>query len=368
MKIQQIQVRAAEGAYDVLFGRGLLREAGTHLARVGGSSGTVVLTSARVWRHCSGAVKKSFHRLSGGRVILFDDRESAKTLRSVEGICRRLVRAGADRETLLVAVGGGVVGDVSGYVAASFLRGVGLVHVPTTLVAQVDSAIGGKTGVNLSEGKNLVGAFYPPRLVLADPDALETLPQREFTSGLYEVIKYGIIGDPELFHYLERNLPALCGRDAAALDCVIPRCIQIKADVVSRDERESGIRECLNFGHTFAHALETATRYRVFRHGEAVAWGMTAAALLGVALGRTSPVDAALMVRLISLVGPLPALPKVAPKRLLKLMHSDKKARQGRLRFVVCTKVGRVETISDLSEEMVSRVLKELPNFVRGGR
>jgi 3-dehydroquinate synthase len=368
MKSQQIQVRAAEGAYDVLFGRGLLREAGRHIARLSGFSGTVVLSSARVWRHCSSAAKKSFHQLSRGRVILFDDRESAKTLKSVEGICRRLVRAGADRETLLVAVGGGVVGDVSGYVAASFLRGVGLVHVPTTLVAQVDSAIGGKTGVNLPEGKNLVGAFYPPRLVLADPDVLETLPQREFTSGVYEVIKYGIIGDPELFHYLERNLPALRGRDAATLDWVIPRCIQIKADVVSRDERESGIREWLNFGHTVGHALETATRYRVFRHGEAVAWGMMAAALLGVALSKTSPVDAALMIRLISLVGPLPALPKVAPRRLLKLMHSDKKARHDRLRFVVCAKIGRVETISDLSEETVSRVLKELPHFVRGGR
>ena len=272
------------------------------------------------------------------------------------------------RSADVAIIGGGVVGDVAGFVAASYLRGVALVHVPTTLVAQVDSAIGGKTGVNLPEGKNLVGAFYPPRVVLVDPNVLNTLPIREYSSGLYEVIKYGIIGDPQLFHYMEQNLRAVCGRENTTLDWVIPRCIQAKADVVTRDEREAGVREYLNFGHTFGHAFEVATRYRVFRHGEAVAWGMMAAALLGVGLGKTSPFDAALMIRLISQVGALPALPKIPARRLLEWMRSDKKTRRGHLRFVVSPKIGRAETISDVPEETVAKVLHELPNFVKGVR
>ena len=199
----------------------------------------------------------------------------------MELLCRKLTRAGADRKSLIVAVGGGVVGDVAGFVAASYLRGVALVHVPTTLVAQVDSSIGGKTGVNLPEGKNLVGAFYPPRLVLIDTDLLRTLPERQFRSGVAEVIKYGVIADAELFAYLEQNMEKLLRQDRDALEYVIPRCVEIKADVVSRDEHESGLREILNFGHTFGHALESVTKYRRYLHGEAVAWGMVAASLLG---------------------------------------------------------------------------------------
>lgn len=363
MNVQKIHVRAAAGAYDVLFGQRLLRKAGGYISRLGNPSGIFVLSSPRVWKNCGGAVKKSVRGLRRSEVILFDDRESAKTLATVERICRQLVRAGADRKAILLAVGGGVVGDVAGFAAATYLRGVGLVHVPTTLVAQVDSAIGGKTGVNLPEGKNLAGAFYPPRLVLADPKVLETLPVREYNSGLYEMIKYGIIGDPQLFHYLEQNLRAVCSRDPAALEWAMPRCIQLKADVVSRDEREARLREKLNFGHTFGHAFEAVTRYRVFRHGEAVAWGMIAAALLGVALGKSSPFDAASMIHLISRVGALPALPKIAARRLLERMRSDKKARQGRLRFVISPKIGRAETISDVPEEAVSKVLQELPSF-----
>ena len=202
------------------------------------------------------------------------------------------MRSGADRRALLVAVGGGVVGDVAGFVAASYARGIGLVHVPTTLVAQVDSAIGGKTGVNLPEGKNLVGAFYPPKLVLADPELLRTLPLREFCSGIYEIIKYGVIGDASLFRFLEQKMEKLLRRDATALDFVIARSAAQKARVVSRDERESGLREILNFGHTFAHALESVTRYRKYLHGEAVGWGMIAASKLGVANGMFSSRDA----------------------------------------------------------------------------
>src|SRR5256885_5582511 len=230
-------------------------------------------------------VQRGLQLSKGGAIHLFDDAESAKNLRSVEQITRSLCRAGADRQSLVVAVGGGVVGDVAGFAAAAFLRGVKLVHIPTTLVSQVDSSIGGKTGVNLPEGKNLVGSFYPPQLVLADPELLRTLSDREFRGGLAEVIKHGIIADVEMFAMLGKNLERGLHRDRAALGLLGPRNVQIKAHVVSRDERESGLREILNFGHTFAHALESVTKYRRYQHGEAVAWGMIAAAFLGHELG-----------------------------------------------------------------------------------
>jgi 3-dehydroquinate synthase len=295
--------------------------------------------------------------------ILFDDREVSKNMATVDKLCRQLVRAGADRRALIVAAGGGVVGDVCGFVAASYLRGVRLVHVPTTMVAQVDSAIGGKTGVNLPEGKNLVGAFYPPQLVLADPATLSTLPSREFRSGLYEVVKYGVIGDPGLFSFLEKDIEQLTQRDAASLDFVIPRCIRAKANVVGRDERESGLREILNFGHTFAHAFETATAYRRYLHGEAVGWGMIAAARLANRAGMLSPANALRIEKLVRRVGPLPPLLAEAsssPERLVRIMGSDKKTRGGQLRFVLPSRIGHAETVSGIPIRSVQTVLAGL--------
>lgn len=297
---------------------------------------------------------------------LFDDAEPRKNLRTVELMCRGLARAGADRGALLVAVGGGVVGDVAGYVAASYLRGVALVHVPTTLVAQVDSAIGGKTGVNLPEGKNLVGAFYPPRLVVTDLNLLRTLPDREYRSGLAEVIKYGVIADEKLFAFLEKNLDRVLRRDGAALQYLIPRCVQIKADVVGRDERESGLREILNFGHTFGHALESVTRYRRFQHGEAVAWGMMTAALLGHELGLMPANDVSRIVRLVRRIGPVPAWPRVTPGALIEAMRADKKTRRGALRFVLSSRIGQARSVEDVPLEAVESVLRFAPRVLDG--
>lgn len=366
--VQGTLVRVPTGKYAVLSGRGLVKRVGEHVARLGESTGVFVLSSRRVWKHWGRALRASLRWRGDNQVILFNDRESAKNMRTVEGLCRRLVRAGADRRAVIVALGGGVVGDVAGFVAASFLRGVGLVHVPTTLVAQVDSAIGGKTGVNLAEGKNLVGAFYQPRLVLADPDTLATLPARQYRSGLYEVIKYGVIDDPTLFRLLEQDMDRLLRRDPAALGRVLPRCIRAKAEVVGRDERESGPREILNFGHTVGHALEGATGYRKFLHGEAVGWGMMAATLISVALDLLNPDSAARILRLVGRVGPLPSLAEIAPVRLLKVMHADKKARAGRLRFVLPRSIGRVEVVSQVPGALVERVVAMLPDFVRGKR
>ncbi len=365
---RRILVRASSGTYAVLSGRGILARAGQHVARLGENTGVFILSSPRVWKHWGRRLAASFRRTGGSKVILFDDRESSKNMQTVEQLCRRLVRAGADRRAVIVALGGGVVGDVAGFVAASFLRGVGVVHVPTTLVAQLDSAIGGKTGVNLAEGKNLVGAFYQPRLVLADADVLVTLPLRQYRSGVYEAIKYGVIGDPGLFRFLEQSMHRLLRRDAPALDWVLPRCIRAKAEVVSRDERESGLREILNFGHTVGHALEAVTEYKKFLHGEAVGWGMMAATLLSVALDLLDAGSAARVLRLVSRAGPPPALPTVPAARLLGTMRADKKARGGRLRFVLPRGIGRVETVGGVPEALVAKVVGALPGLMGQGR
>ena len=358
----RIRVRSAVGTYSVLYASGLLARAGAEISALDENTGVFLLTSPpRVARHWRGKAGERGLRGAGFRgTILFDDRETAKSMSTVEHICRELVHAGADRRALLVAVGGGVVGDVAGFAAATYLRGVRLVHVPTTLVAQVDSAIGGKTGVNLPEGKNLVGAFYPPHLVLADPETLATLPPREFRSGLYEVVKYGVIGDARLFSYLEKSMGSVLRRERGALDFVIPRCIRAKADVVGRDERESGLREILNFGHTFAHAFETATRYKTYLHGEAVGWGMIAAARLSRRLGMLGTSDAARIEKLVRSTGPLPALPKAPPERLIEIMRSDKKARAGKLRFVLTRGIGKAETVAGVPVSTVRRIVVDL--------
>jgi 3-dehydroquinate synthase len=364
MKAKIIRVRSAAGEYAVLCGAGILRDAAGEIAKLGEFSSVHVLTSPKVWRAVGKAVKAAIPRDASQNVHLFDDAETKKSMRTVELVCRKLTRAGADRKSLIVAVGGGVVGDVAGFVAASYLRGVALVHVPTTLVAQVDSSIGGKTGVNLPEGKNLVGAFYAPRLVVIDTDLLRTLPERQFSSGIAEIIKYGVIADVELFAYLEQNLEKLLRKDRDTLEYVIPRCVEIKADVVGRDERESGLREILNFGHTFGHALESVTKYRRYLHGEAVAWGMVAAGLLGRELGITRNDDVSRAASLIRRIGKIPDWPRVGAKILTAAMLSDKKTRAGKLRFVVSSRIGEAHSSEAVSMEALERAMRLTPKVL----
>lgn len=360
MKPRRIAIDSENGRYEVVYGEGALAGAAKHVKSLGENTGVFLLCSPRVAKHWRGKLERALRGAGQRCTVVFDDREESKNISTVERVCRELVRRGADRRALLVAAGGGVVGDVAGFVAASYLRGVGLVHVPTTLVAQVDSAIGGKTGVNLPEGKNLVGAFYSPRLVLADPMTLSTLPDREFRSGLYEVIKYGAIADERLFAFLENSIEALANRDTKALDFVIPRCIRVKAKVVSRDEREAGLREILNFGHTFAHGFETATGYRKYLHGEAVGWGMIAAARLAGRVGVLAPESEERIERLVRRVGPLPSLPDAKPSRLVEIMHADKKVRGGQLRLVLTRKIGTAETFGPVPPKLVAAVLAHL--------
>ncbi len=318
MRNKRIVVRSSAGSYSVVCGAGVLRHAAREIAKLGKFSSVHVVSSAKVWRAIGKGIQRGVGVENRGAVHLMNDSEAAKNLRTIELLARDLVNGGADRKALLMAVGGGVVGDVAGFVAASYLRGVALVHVPTTVVAQVDSSIGGKTGVNLPEGKNLVGAFYPPRLVLSDPEVLLTLPEREFRGGLAEIIKHAVIADAEMFAYLEKNVEEVKRRNRAALDYLIARNVAIKARVVTRDEREAGLREILNFGHTFAHALESVTHYKRFQHGEAVAWGMMAAALLGHEIGVTRADDVSRIVALVRRMGPLPAWPRVPARALLE--------------------------------------------------
>lgn len=353
-----VRVRSSFGDYTVLCQPGLLRRLHKELGTLGTFSSVHLLTSEKVWKVLRRVILPGFPKSARPRVHFIDDAESAKNLSTVEKVSRSLVRAGADRHSVVIAVGGGVVGDVAGFVAASYLRGVPLVQVPTTLVAQVDSSVGGKTGVNLPEGKNLVGAFYPAKLVLVDPEALKTLPDREFRSGLAEVIKYGVIADPKLFRFLEERMEPLLKRDAASLLDIIRRSIEIKADVVSRDERESSLREILNFGHTFGHALESVTKYKKYQHGEAVAWGMICSGLLGHEIAGMPADDVARMVSLIRRIGPLPRWPQVAASDLLDAMRLDKKSRGGKLRFVLSDKIGAAKSYDGVEEQSALCVLR----------
>jgi 3-dehydroquinate synthase len=356
-----VQILSSSGSYNVVCSRGAIARVGSLAARVGDSTGIFFLSSYRVWKLWGKKVSAGFRERRNGGVILFDDSERNKRLAIVEEIARKLIRAGADRRAMLVAVGGGVVGDVAGFAAATYLRGVRLIHVPTTLVAQVDSSIGGKTGVDLPEGKNLIGAFHPPQLVIADPDVLSTLPHQQFRSGLYEVAKYGVIADRELFGFLERKMPALLRRDPKALSWVIERSIRLKARVVGKDERESGLRQILNFGHTLGHALETATGYRRFLHGEAIGWGMIAATLLGVATDRIREQDAGRIIRLVLNVGPLPRLTGIRAGKLKQIMAGDKKTRGGRINWVLPRRIGSAEWGREVPWAIVACTFSDLP-------
>ena len=346
----------------------MIGNAAREIAKLGGFSSMHIVSSPKVWRAAGETVKRGLRLSPRNALHLFNDAESAKHLGTVERIARSLCRAGADRHSLIIAVGGGVVGDVAGFAAASYLRGVALVHIPTTVVAQVDSSVGGKTGVNLPEGKNLVGAFYPPRLVITDPDLLRTLADREFRGGLAEVVKHAVIADAPMFARLEKDLDEILRRDREALGSLIASNVEIKARVVSRDERESGLREILNFGHTFAHALESATRYRHYRHGEAVAWGMMAAAFLGHELKVTPALDVSRIISLVRRLEPLPPWPRLSPATLVSAMRSDKKSRSGVLRFVLSPRIGQARTYDAVPQQAVERALHFTPRLITAAR
>jgi 3-dehydroquinate synthase len=358
--VRHISVQLEKRSYTIKIAAGLLARLGTECAQLKLGQRCAIITDANVGRHFAKAALKSLSA-SGFQPVLIavPAGEKSKRLAVVEKCFDRLAAHRLERKSFIVALGGGVVGDLAGFVAATYLRGIRFVQVPTTLLAQVDSSVGGKTGVNLKAGKNLVGAFYQPQLVLCDLDTLKTLPKREYISGLAEVIKYGVIYDAILFAQLERNLPELLQRDAATLAAVIARCCEIKADVVGQDETEYGLRAVLNFGHTIGHAIENSSGYGNFLHGEAIAIGQVAAARLSHKILGLPSGDVARIEKLFDRAG-LPVKIKLDPARRKKLfaaMKLDKKVSAGEIRFVLAKKIGRVEFGQKVPADMIECVL-----------
>lgn len=319
-----------------------------------------LLTSPPIRKHWANTLRKSFRKAGHPvEMVIMADGERAKSLAQLEKLAAKMIDRGADRQSILVALGGGVVGDVGGFLASVFMRGIPVVQVPTTLLAQVDSAIGGKTGVNLKAGKNLIGAFHQPLAVVADPDVLATLPEREYRSGLFEAMKYGVIRNPAIIELMEENRGPLLRRRSELLETLITECIRIKADVVSGDERERGERRVLNFGHTVGHALEAETNYKRFLHGEAVAWGMIAACKIGVEMEVTDEATAQRVTELVLSYGPLPRA-DVNAKRVFKRLLSDKKAVGGVPHFVLASAIGNVEVANNVPPEYVIEAVKQI--------
>jgi 3-dehydroquinate synthase len=351
----------------VEIGVGHLARLGTLLDAAGIHRRRVVVSSPVVWKLHGEAVASA---LPDAQVILVPDGERHKQLSTVARIYDALVKQQVDRGAVLVGVGGGVLGDVTGFAAATYLRGIDVVHVPTTLLAQVDSAIGGKVGVNHALGKNLIGAFHQPRLVVIDPAVVSTLPRREFRAGLYEVVKYGMTSSRALFERVAASVPALFERRPDALLPIIAESCAIKADVVARDERERGPRRVLNFGHTAGHAIEALTKYKRFRHGEAVGYGMLVAAEVALSRGQLAAADRDRLAAIIRQLGPLPSVADLTIAEMLEAMRRDKKVVNGTLHYVLSTAIGEHAIVDDVTEEQLAGALRvvgfrsELPTGV----
>jgi 3-dehydroquinate synthase len=285
--------------------------------------------------------------------MFFPGGEATKRFEHVEAVAEQMVAAGADRSSVVIALGGGIAGDMGGFLASIFMRGIPVIQLPTTLLAQVDASVGGKTGVNLRSGKNLIGAFHQPLAVLVDPDVLSTLPAREYRAGLYEVIKYGVISSPELFDLLAHRSDDVLAQANDAVDRIVAESVRIKAEVVSADERESDLRRILNFGHTIGHALEAETKYERFLHGEAVAFGMKAATHLATEVGLLGPDCRDAIIDTIERYGAIPSLDGITAEALVRRLVSDKKAIQGRVHFVLPDRIGHVVVRSGIDEQPV---------------
>lgn len=355
--IHELVVDLGERSYPIWIGNGLLGQAGLLDAYVSGTEALVVTNEAVSQRYL-GRLVASLPAKVAADVVSIGDGEAFKTMQTVASIIDKLVAARHSRATTVVALGGGVVGDVAGFAAAIYQRGVRFVQVPTTLLALVDSSVGGKTGVNHAGGKNLIGAFHQPACVVADVGTLQTLPPRELRAGLAEVVKCAVIGDADFFAWLEGNVERLVALDPQALGHAIRRSCEIKADVVQADEREAGRRMILNFGHTFAHALETLTRYRALLHGEAVAIGMLMAAHLARRLERIAATEVRRLRRLIRCCGLPEAPPVLDSEAILAAMSMDKKALGGRIRLVLPTKIGAVAIASSVPREAILETLE----------
>ena len=358
MALTRFQITSERTTYPVMIGPGALGHLAELLAEQGIGHQRIVVSSRRVWQLHHRRLRGLLDRRE--TPALMQDGERGKTLSAVNGLYGACVERGLDRSAALIAVGGGVVGDVAGFAAASYLRGIKLVQVPTTLLSQVDSAIGGKVGVNLPAGKNLVGAFHSPNLVVCDPEVLSTLSPREFRAGLYEVVKYGVIYSSALFDRVARGLNEIFDRNLDALTPMIAECCRIKGDVVMSDERETGPRRVLNFGHTVGHALESITAYRRFRHGEAIGYGMLAAARLSVARGTMNNGEEARLMAVIQDMGLLPPVDDLKIGDALDVIARDKKVVNGRLHFVLAQGIGGTTIVKDVHTRELTMAMRAI--------
>jgi len=375
-----IPVNTPSAKYNVTIGANLLRTLHPRLKKLNKDKPfrPFVITSPDIWALWSKPFLASFSK--GNKeiptVLFLPSGESHKRMSSVESLAQQLATAGADRDSLLLAFGGGVLGDITGFLAAIYMRGIRYVQIPTTFLAQVDSSIGGKTGVNLQAGKNLIGSFHHPQAVFADTNLLGSLPPAQLRAGLQESIKAGIIYDAKLFRYMEQNADAILAPkknpDPNVLTGIVAASVRVKADVVSKDEKESGLRMILNFGHTIGHAIEAATNYKQLLHGEAVAWGSIAALNVAVARKTIAPKDADRITQLILRYGPLPPF-KATAEKLVALTSRDKKNRSGIRSFVLPTAIGKTEIVRDVTESELLAATESMLAFMRlesraGGR
>ena len=355
--MERFQVTAESGGYPVLIGRGAWRE--LRAVQSQEYSSVFILTEKGIWRHWGDRMTRQ-GGLARARVLFVPAGERSKSLAALERVASSLARLGADRHSLLILFGGGVIGDLGGFVASTYMRGIHSVQVPTTLVGQVDSAIGGKNAVNLAVGKNLVGTFYPPRMVLADPRVLASLSPRVFRSGLYEVVKHAILAGAPLIDLLDRHLDSLRSDSVTALEAILGPAVQVKIDVVNRDEREANLRQVLNLGHTFGHALEAATGYRRFLHGESVGWGLLAITVLAERLGYLQAGDAGRMRDLVWRIGPLPSIRDVPARTIVRLLPHDKKAVGGEIHWVIPERLGKVRIVTGVPLDAAESAWGEL--------
>lgn len=356
----KVRVDLGRRSYDVLIDEGCHARLGAFLARKPGVSAAVIIANREVDRRYGDALRHSLDAVElTHHTLLVPAGERYKTLQTATRLYGDLIQRRVDRKAVIIALGGGVIGDLAGFVAATYQRGVRFVQAPTSLLAQVDSSVGGKVGVNHEHGKNMIGAFLQPMAVFIDPRCLATLPAREVRTGLAEIIKYGVIADADLFGFLEDQADAVLRLEPEAMKHLIRRSCQIKAQVVASDETETGLRAILNYGHTFGHAVETHTAYQRFTHGEAVAIGMVAAARLACNMDLLRPDAVQRILHLIERYGLPTAIPATDPGMLMSLMETDKKAESGAIRFVLPTRIGEVTLTRDVPREQIRRAIKE---------
>jgi 3-dehydroquinate synthase len=357
--MKRLTIDLGDRSYDIRVGRQLLQQTGKWVTEITHPSRVVIITHPSINRLYGEELASSFSETGVPlHVIEVPEGEKTKSLQQAEKIFDRLLEWKCDRHTVLVALGGGVIGDLTGFIAATYVRGVPFIQIPTTVLSQVDSSVGGKTAVNHPRGKNMIGAFYQPRLVVADLETLETLPEKEFKAGLAEIVKYGVIEDADLFHFLEQEAQKILSYDDTALAHIVSTSCAIKARVVEKDERESHYRMVLNFGHTIGHAIESLTGYSSYIHGEAVAIGMVYAARLSQIMGYCSKDVPLRITNLLKKFGLPTELPDLKAEDIIQTIYLDKKTAHKKIRFILVKDIGSIEIVDDVAESLIAEALR----------